>query len=129
MGPRPPAQPSLPALRLSSVWAGLGACLVSGGLEKQVLCGPTALLAESVNPLPEATGQKCSHCEGKDNPMVEVPPQGVEYTQETYIGTHTQVLPCARCSKEQGLRKEWDTALALKELPVLGKGVAYLPAS
>ena len=61
--------------------------------------------------------------------MVEVPPQGVEYTQETYIGTHTQVLPRARCSKEQGLRKEWDTALALKELPVLGKGVAYLPAS
>ena len=36
------------------------------------------------------------------------------YKQETYVGTHTRVLPCARCSKEQGLQKEWDTVLALK---------------
>lgn len=66
-----------------------------------MLCEPNSLLAESVNNplLPEATGQKSSHCEGKDDPVAEVPPQGVENIQAGDIRRHTH--PCAALCQVQ----------------------------
>lgn len=89
-----------------------------------MLCGPTALLAESVNPLlPEATGQKSSHCEGKDDPEAEVPPQGVENTtSRRHTWAHTLMycpVPGAIRSKDD--RKNGTQFLLSRNSHSLGK--------
>lgn len=97
---------------------------------KQLLCAPSSLLAESLYLL-EATRQKISNGEGKDDPVAEVPPCGWKtHEQETHIGTYLlSACPALGVIRSRGYRKNGTQSLLSRNSRILGKvWLAFLQA-
>lgn len=104
-------------------WTGLGACLLNRNaweLGIQVLHGPSSLRKY---PPPRSQRRKtAASCEGKDDPVAEVPPCRSQEHRLAHTWTDTSIIAVpVPAPFRAGVTEGRDTGLALKELTVVGK--------